>query len=119
MFEDLFSCQLSFQIIAGLFRISTSAIWENYHRFEERENGVASAQFISKLSGAPNSLLLPEKEENVMAWIGERQRYGDCSSRRDVWDHTVNLFERRTRQERTFTRDCRAIYASVTVGNFW
>jgi hypothetical protein len=80
-------CPLSFQIIADFFRISKSAVWEAYHGFEERENVVASAQFISKLFGAPISLLLPEQEENVMAWIGERQHYGDCSSRRDVWDH--------------------------------
>jgi hypothetical protein len=49
--------------------MSKSAIWESYHRLEEREKAIASTQTISKPSGAPDSLLLPE-EETIMPRIG-------------------------------------------------
>jgi hypothetical protein len=53
----------------------------------------------------PNSLLLPEEEEHVIAWIGGRQRQGDYPSPREVRDFAGELFERRTHRERKFTRD--------------
>jgi hypothetical protein len=45
-------------------RMSKPSVWENYHRFEEREYALASAQVISKLLRALSSLLLPEKKWN-------------------------------------------------------
>jgi hypothetical protein len=62
-------------------------------------------QVIQKAACAPNSLLLPEEEEYVIAWIGECQREGDCPSPREVRDFSGDLFERRTHHERIFTRD--------------
>jgi hypothetical protein len=92
-------------MITFLFRISKSAVWESYHRVEDGEHALASAQVIQKAVRAPNSLLLPEEEEHVIAWIGERQRQGDCLSPREVRDFADDLFERRTHHERTFTRE--------------
>jgi hypothetical protein len=47
---------------------------------------------------------LPE-EEKLMASIGERQCHSNRRSPREARDFPGDLFERRTRQERTFTRD--------------
>jgi hypothetical protein len=65
---------------ADFFRMSKSAVWESYHRFEEREYAIASAQVISKLFQPPNSLLLLE-EKNVMTWMNEWEVHGKCPSR--------------------------------------
>jgi hypothetical protein len=65
--------------------MSKSALWEGYHRVENGEHVLASAQVISKAARTPNSLLLPE-EEHVMDWIGERQCQGDCLSPREIRD---------------------------------
>jgi hypothetical protein len=91
-------------MIAILFRMSKSTVWESYCRVEDGEHALASTQVIQKAGCAPNSLLLPE-EEHVIAWIGERQCQGDCCSPREVRDFAGDLFERRTRHERTFTRE--------------
>jgi hypothetical protein len=77
-------------MIAIPFRMSKSAVWENYHRVEDGKHAVASTQVIQKAARAPNSLLLPE-EEHVSAWIGERQREGDCPSPREVRDFAGDL----------------------------
>jgi hypothetical protein len=71
--------------------------------FRFMESPRASAQVIQRAARAPNSLLLPEEEEHVITWIGERQ--GDCPSPREVRDFAGDLFERRTYHERTFTRE--------------
>jgi hypothetical protein len=60
---------------------------------------------IQKAARTPNSPLLPEEEEHVIAWIGEHQRKGDCPSRREVRDFAGDLFERRTHHEWMFTRE--------------
>jgi hypothetical protein len=90
---------------AILVRLSKSAAWESYHRVRDGEHALASAQVTQKAARAPNSLLLPEEEGRVIAWIDERQRQGDCPSPREVRDFAGDLFERRTHRERTFTRD--------------
>jgi hypothetical protein len=41
----------------------------------------------------------------VIAWIGQRQRQGDCPSPREIRDFAGDLFERRIHHERTFTRE--------------
>jgi hypothetical protein len=90
-------------MIAILFRMSKSAVWESYHRVKDREHILASAQMIQKAARAPNSLFLPE--EDVIVWTGERQRQGDCPSPREVRDFVSDLLEMRTHRERAFTRD--------------
>jgi hypothetical protein len=80
-------------MIAILFRMSKSAVWESHHRGEDGEHALASTQVIQKVVQAPNSLLIPEEEERVVAWM------------REVRDFSGDLFERRTHHERTFTRD--------------
>jgi hypothetical protein len=92
-------------MIAILFRMSKSALWESYRRVEDGEHALASMQVIQKAARALNSLFLPEEEEHVIAWIGERQREGDCPWPREVRDFAGDLFERKTHHERTFTRD--------------
>jgi hypothetical protein len=92
-------------MIAILFRMSKSAVWESYHRVEVGEHALASAQVTQKATRASNSLLLPEEEEHVIAWMGEYPRQGDCPSPREVRDCAGDLFERRIHPERTFTRD--------------
>jgi hypothetical protein len=91
-------------MIAILFRMSKSAVWESYRRVEDGEHALASAQVIQKAARAPYSLLLPE-EEHVIAWIGERQHRGDCPMLCEVRDFAGDLFETRIHRERTFTRD--------------
>jgi hypothetical protein len=85
--------------------MSKSTVWESFHRVEDGEHALASAQVIQKAARAPNSLLLPEEEEHVIAWIGERWGQGDRPSPREVRDIAGDLFERRTHHERTITRD--------------
>jgi hypothetical protein len=64
-------CQLSFQLIANLFRMSKSAVWDVWRKFEERETILAFAQDGPIQPRAPNPLLLAEEEATVIAWIGE------------------------------------------------
>jgi hypothetical protein len=64
-------------MIATLFRMSKSAVWESYHRVEDGEYALASAQVTQKAARASNALLLPEEEEHMIAWIGDRLRQGD------------------------------------------
>jgi hypothetical protein len=91
-------------MIAIVFWMSKPAVWESYHRVEDGEHALASAQVIQKAARTPNSLLLPE-EERVIVWTGQHQRQGDCPSPRAVRDFAGCLFKRRTPHERIFTRD--------------
>jgi hypothetical protein len=78
-------------MITILYRMSKSAVWGSYHRVEDEEHAVASAQVIQNAARAPNSLLLPEEEEHVIAWINQRQRQGNCPLPREVRDFAGDL----------------------------
>jgi hypothetical protein len=92
-------------VIADLFRIPKATAWEIYRRFEHAEHEDSLSKSDTIPSRPPNSLLLPEEERRVIAWIEDFQRQGNCSSPREVCGLGAVLFQVRTCQERFFSRD--------------
>jgi hypothetical protein len=89
-------------MIADLFQVPKTTAWKIGERFERSENALPLSKSDAKPSPPPNSLLLPEEERRMMAWIGDRQRQGNCPSPRDF---SSILHQARTDQERFFSRD--------------
>jgi hypothetical protein len=79
--------------------------WEIHKCFEHAEHEGSLLKSDSAPFRPPNSLLLPEEEKRVIAWIGDYQQQGNCPCPRKVRDFGAVRFQVKTRQGRFFTRD--------------